>query len=60
MLWSRITITKAREMLKEMVSAGNPQFFHDGRIGLAEVGIDEHQSHRWQREADISEEDFEA
>ena len=47
-------------MLKEMVSAGNPQFFHDGRIGLAEVGIDEHQSHRWQREADISEEDFEA
>jgi hypothetical protein len=39
---------------------GNPQFLHDERIGLAELGISEIQSYRWQREANLSEEDFEA
>ena len=51
---------RAGEMLKEQVSAGNPQFLHDERIvPLKELGISEIQSHRWQLEAEIPEEVFE-
>jgi len=51
---------RAGEMLREQVSPGNPQFLHDERIvPLKDLGISESQSHRWQTEASLPEEDFE-
>lgn len=53
---------RAGELLKEQgIKPGNPQFLHDARIRpkLADIGIEETQSHRWQRIADIPEDIFE-
>ena len=46
-------------LIPDKVSPGNPQLSHDERISLDELGIDHNQSHRWQKEAKISEETFE-
>ena len=46
------------ELLKESVSAGNPQLLHGETIGLADIGISRTQSHRWQTMAAVPEDEF--
>ena len=52
---------KAGELLGKQVSAGNPQLLHDVIIApkLSELGITPMQSHRWQLEATVPDEEFE-
>ena len=50
---------KAGEILAETVRPGNPQLFHDGIIGLSELGIGLTQSHRWQQLARLDDAVFE-
>ena len=55
---------KAGKLLKDQIphQGGRPveKPLHDERVILADAGISEIQSYRWQREAAISEADFEA
>jgi N6-adenosine-specific RNA methylase IME4 len=52
-------VRKLGEMLKEQVSAGNPQLLHRATIRLDDLGIERTASHRWQKLAEIPEEIFE-
>ena len=51
---------KAGAWLAENVSAGNPQLSQDGIIATLPEGVDAHESHRWQLEASLPEEKFNA
>lgn len=46
---------KAGDWLSENVSAGNPQFYQDGRNGTLPEGITWNESSRWQLEAGVPE-----
>lgn len=52
---------KAGQLLGETARPGNPQLLHDASIGprLSELGIEPTQSHRWQLEASVPEDEFE-
>lgn len=47
------------ERLREEVKPGNPQLSHGSTIGLEELGIDRHDSSRWQAVASLPEKEFE-
>lgn len=50
---------KAGDWLKEHgPSPGNPQLSQDGTVGLNDLGIDRHESSRWQLQAELPEERF--
>lgn len=50
---------RAGELLAETVKAGNPQLLHDETISRLPEGISRVQSHRWQKAAQLPEEEFE-
>ena len=51
---------KLGSLLNEDVHAGNPQLSHDATIGRLPDGINRNQSSRWQREASLPDDEFDA